>query len=181
MKNIKIKSEVNRLLTFKKIENDIIENLNTAHLLNTLFNNKNSPELKLFNIDIDKNDKKPLNEILFSSEDKNKEEINGYDYEKNNLLYIKNKMKQSLEFLEILEKFLEEKANKKSEGAEADNEAEILDKISNIVSKLETILENEELINILSNGIQRNDNINSLTQLLQVQLNLSEKIHRLIN
>lgn len=181
IKNIKIKNEVNRLLTFKEIENDIIENLNTVHLLNTIFNDKINPELKLFNIDIDKNDKKPINELLFSAEDKNKEEINGNDYEKNNLLYIKNKIKQSLDFLEIIEKFLEEKANKKSEGAEADNEAEILDKISNIVSKLEPILENEEMINVLSNGFNKNENISSLTQLLQVQLNLSEKIHRLIN
>ena len=100
---------------------------------------------------------------------------------RNNLLYIKNKIKQSLDFLEIIEKFLEEKANKKSEGAEADNEAEILDKISNIVSKLEPILENEEMINVLSNEFNKNENISSLTQLLQVQLNLSEKIHRLIN
>ena len=127
IKNIKIKNEVNRLLTFKEIENDIIENLNTIQLLNTVFNDKISPEVKLFNIDIDKNDKKPIKEILFSSEDKNKEEIKSNDYEKNNSLYTKNKIKQSLEFLEILEKFLEEKANKKSEGVEADNESEILD------------------------------------------------------
>ena len=181
IKNIKIKNEVNRLLTFKEIENEIIENLNTVHLLNTIFNDKINPELTLFNIDIDKNNKKSINELLFSAEDKKKEEVSGNDYEKNNFLYIKNKVKQSLEFLEIIEKFLEEKGNKKSEGAEADNEAEILDKISNIISELEPILENEEMINILSNRIDNNENINSLTQLLQAQLNLSEKIHRLIN
>ena len=181
IKNIKIKNEVNRLLTFKEIENNIIENLNTVHLLNTIFNHKINPELKVFNIDIDKNDKKPIDELLFSSEDKNKEEINGNDYEKKNLLYIKNKIKQSLEFLETIEKFLEEKVNKKAGDDEADNEDEILDKISNIVSKLEPILENEEMINALSNGFNKNENINSLTQLLQIQLILSEKIHSLIN
>jgi len=182
IKNIKIKNEVNRLLTFKEIENNIIENLNTVHLLNTIFKDKTNPELKLFNIDIDKNEKKPLNQLL-SAEDKNTEEINdnNNDYEKKNLLYIKNKIKQSLEFLEIIEKFLEEKGNKKNEGAEVDNEAEILDKISNIVSKLEPLLENEEMSNVFCSGFNKNENIISLTQLLQVQLNLSEKIHRLIN
>ena len=86
-----------------------------------------------------------------------------------------------MEFLEIIEKFLEEKGNKKNEGAEVDNEAEILDKISNIVSKLEPLLENEEMSNVFCSGFNKNENIISLTQLLQVQLNLSEKIHRLIN
>ena len=178
MKSIKIKTEVIRLLSFKQIENEVTENLNTIHLLNTIFNERINPELKLYNIDLDKNDKKTTNELLFLNEEK-KESIN--EKENNNLLYIKNKVKQSLDYLDVIEKFLEEKVNKKSEGLEADNEAVILDKISNILSKLEPILENKEMIDILSNEIHKNDNINSLTQLLEVQLNLSEKIHRLIN
>ena len=178
MKSIKIKTEVIRLLSFKQIENEVTENLNTIHLLNTIFNDRINPELKLYNIDLDKNDKKTTNELLFLNEEK-KESIN--EKENNNLLYIKNKVKQSLDYLDVIEKFLEEKVNKKSEGLEADNEAVILDKISNILSKLEPILENKEMIDILSNEIHKNDNINSLTQLLEVQLNLSEKIHRLIN
>ena len=178
IKSIKIKTEVIRLLSFKQIENEVTENLNTIHLLNTIFNERINPELKLYNIDLDKNDKKTTNELLFLNEEK-KESIN--EKENNNLLYIKNKVKQSLDYLDVIEKFLEEKVNKKSEGLEADNEAVILDKISNILSKLEPILENKEMIDILSNEIHKNDNINSLTQLLEVQLNLSEKIHRLIN
>ena len=181
MKSIKIKSEVKRILSFKQIENQIIESVNTVTLLNTIFNDNINPELKLFNIDLDKNDKKTIKEILFSDENKNKEEIKGNDDEKSNLIYIKNKIKQSLDILEIIEKFLEEKANKKSEGDEENSEAVILDKISVIVSELEPIFENEELINMISNEVHKNDNINSLTQLLEIQLNLSEKIHRLIN
>ena len=181
IKYIKIKTEINRLFTFRQIENEVIENLNSVQLLNSIFNEKINPELKLFNINIEKNDKKTINELFFSEEEKNKEEINVNDYEKNNLVYIKNKVKQSIGLLELIEKFLEENANKKTEGKEADSEAEILDKISNIVSKLEPIFENDEILNILSNEIKKNNNVNSLTQLLQVQLNLSDKIHSLIN
>ena len=181
IKYIKIKTEINRLFTFRQIENEVIENLNSVQLLNSIFNEKINPELKLFNINIEKNDKKTINELFFSEEEKNKEEINVNDYEKNNLVYIKNKVKQSIGLLELIEKFLEENANKKTEGKEADSEAEVLDKISNIVSKLEPIFENDEILNILSNEIKKNNNVNSLTQLLQVQLNLSDKIHSLIN
>ena len=181
IKYVKIKTEVNRLISFRKIESEVIENLNSVQLLNSIFNEKKNPELKLFNINIEKNDKKTINELFFSEEGKNKEETNVNDYEKSNIVYIKNKVKQSLEFLELIEKFLEENTNIKSEGEEANREAVVLDKISYIVSKLDPIFENVEIINILSNEIKKNDNINSLTQLLQVQLNLSEKIHRLIN
>ena len=168
IKYVKIKTEVNRLISFRKIESEVIENLNSVQLLNSIFNEKKNPEIKLFNINIEKNDKKTINELFFSEEGKNKEETNVNDYEKSNIVYIKNKVKQSLEFLELIEKFLEENTNIKSEGEEANREAVVLDKISYIVSKLDPIFENVEIINILSNEIKKNDNINSLTQLLQV-------------
>ena len=181
MKSIKVNSEVNRILTFRQIENEVIENINTVNLLNTMFNQKSNPELKVYNANIDKNEKKTINELLFDNENKANEEINSNDYEKNNLVFIKNKVKQSFEYLGMFEKFLEEKINKKSEGEEANNEADILDKIVKVISKLEPLLEEKEAINILSHEIHKNDNINSLVQLLGTQLHLSENIHKLIN
>ena len=180
IKSIKIKSEVNRLLTFSEIENEVVENLNAIHLLNNIFNENKNPELHLFNIELDKKDKKTTNELFFSNEQK-KEENTDNDGEKNNLSYIKNKVKQSLDYLEVIEKFLEEIANKNSEGAEVNNEAIILDKIFNDISRLEPILENKEIINMLCDEIHKNDNLNLLTQLLEVQLNFSGKIHNLIS
>ena len=179
MKTIKINKEFNLLLTFKQIENEVIQNLNSVHLINSIFSDKTNPEIKLYNTELDKNDKKLTTDILYpsSSEDKSKEDINTKDYEKNNLSYIKNKVKQSLDYLNIFEKYLEEKVNKK----DGDSDSEILDQISIILSKLEPIIENEEINKILENEIHKNDNINSLTQLLEVQLNLSEKIQHLIN
>jgi len=176
MKSIKINTEVTRLLSFNQIDNEVIQDLNTLNLLNTVFSDKVNPEIKLYNTEIDKKEKKTTTELLFSpdaTEEKSKE-----DYEKNNLLFIKNKVKQSVDYLDVIEKFLEEKVSKKDRD---DKDSEVLDKISNIVSKLEPLLENEEIINVLSTELNKNNNINSLTHLLEVQLNLSEKIHSLIN
>jgi len=176
MKSIKISTEVTRLLSFNQIDNEVIQNLNTLHLLNTIFSDKVNPEIKLYNTEIDKKEKKTTTELLFSSEEK-EEKIND-DSEKNNLLFIKNKVRQSVDYLDVIEKFLEEKINKKTGD---DKDSEVLDKISNIISKLEPLLGNEEIINVLSTELNKNNNINSLTHLLEVQLNLSEKIHSLIN
>ena len=179
MKTIRINKEFNLLLTFKQIENEVIQNLNSVHLLTSIFSDKTNPEIKLYNTELNKNDKKLTTDILYpsSSEDKSKEDINTKDYEKNNLSYIKNKVKQSLDYLNIFEKYLEEKVNKK----DGDSDSEIFNQISIILSKLGPIIENEEINKILENEIHKNDNINSLTQLLEVQLNLSEKIQHLIN
>ena len=175
MKSIKINTEVTRLLSFNQIDNEVIQDLNTLHLLNTVFSDKVNPEINLYNTEIDKKEKKTTTELLFTSEEK---EEKSTDDEKNNLLFIKNKVKQSVDYLDVIEKFLEEKVSKKSGD---DKDAEVLDKISNIVSKLEPLLNNEEIINALSTELNKNNNINSLTHLLEVQLNLSEKIHSLIN
>jgi len=176
MKSIKINTEVTRLLSFSQIDNEIIQDLNTLNLLNTVFSDKVNPEIKLYNTEIDKKEKKTTTELLFSPD--STEEKSNDNYEKNNLLFVKNKVKQSVDYLDVIQKFLEEKVNKKDKD---DKDSEVLDKISNIVSKLEPLLENEEIINVLSTELNKNSNINSLTHLLEVQLNLSEKIHSLIN
>ena len=179
IKSIKIKKEVKRLLTFSQIENEVIQNLNAVNLLNSIFNEKN-PYIKLYNLDIDKNEKKTTSQLLFSSDDKNKEEIKVEDNEKKSALYFKNKVKQSLDCLEVIEKFLEENINKNGTDSK-DNESEVLDQIATMVSKLEPILNSDEILSKLSNEIHKNDNVNSLVNLLQVQLNLSDRIHTLIN
>ena len=176
MKSIKINTEVTRLLSFNQIDNEVIQDLNTLNLLNTVFSDKVNPEIKLYNTEIDKKEKKTTTELLFSPD--STEEKSNDNYEKNNLLFVKNKVKQSVDYLDVIQKFLEEKVNKKDKD---DKDSEVLDKISNIVSKLEPLLENEEIINVLSTELNKNSNINSLTHLLEVQLNLSEKIHSLIN
>ena len=53
-------------------------------------------------------------------------------------------------------------------------------KISYILSQMEPILTDSEIINGINNDINDKYDINSLTQLLEVQLTLSDKIRELI-
>ena len=69
MKSIKVKSnEYNRLLYFKAIDNVIVQNVHNVEILNNI-NNKYLWE-KIANLNIDKNEKKNINELLFDLKDK---------------------------------------------------------------------------------------------------------------
>lgn len=58
MKSIKINTEVTRLLSFNQIDNEVIQDLNTLHLLSTVFSDKVNPEINLYNTEIDKKEKR---------------------------------------------------------------------------------------------------------------------------
>ena len=53
--------------------------------------------------------------------------------------------------------------------------------IANVVSKLESMLNDNEIIDALNSDINKKYNLDSLSQLLEVQLTLSDKIRQLIN
>ena len=53
--------------------------------------------------------------------------------------------------------------------------------IAYIVSKLESMLNDNEIIDALNSDINKKYNLDSLSQLLEVQLTLSDKIRQLIN
>ena len=53
--------------------------------------------------------------------------------------------------------------------------------IAYVVSKLESMLNDKEIIDALNSDINKKYNLDSLSQLLEVQLTLSDKIRQLIN
>ena len=176
---IKISSTSNKFLLFRQIENKVIQNVNISNTADILSNNTFNPEFLFFDNENTITKDKTLQEILKKNEEKNNE--NSDKNSKNdNYSYIQKKIKQSLKYLEIFEKFLEEKKDKNCEGEEADEEAEVLDKISFVLSKLEPFLCDKDIFNLISADINKNKNVNSFLQLLQVQLNISEKIQKLI-
>ena len=61
-------NEYNRLLYFKEIDNVIVQNVHNVEILNNI-NNKYLWE-KIANLNIDKNEKKNINELLFDLKDK---------------------------------------------------------------------------------------------------------------
>jgi len=174
IKSIKVKkNEYNRLLLFKELDNEIVQHINNVEILNSI-KNKYLWE-KIYNLNIDKNDKRNINELLLDL--KNKDDI---FIEESNAEYIKNKIKESILYLNIFEKILENDDEKNKNYVSIVNEDDY-NQISYILSQLELMLSDNEIIEFINNDIDKKCNINSLTQLLEVQLTLSDKIRELIN
>ena len=174
IKSIKVKkNEYNRLLLFKELDNEIVQHINNVEILNSI-KNKYLWE-KIYNLNIDKNDKRNINELLLDLKDKDDIFI-----EESNAEYIKNKIKESILYLNIFEKILENDDEKNKNYVSIVNEDDY-NQISYILSQLELMLSDNEIIEFINNDIDKKCNINSLTQLLEVQLTLSDKIRELIN
>ena len=167
MKYIKVgKSNFNRVLAFNEISSQVVDYLTNVKIIG-----QNNLDSKLYDVSLDKNDKKNLTE-LFLNTNENKNNVS----QNNNVEYIKNKIEQSIEYLNVVEKVMENKENNKGKLDEKD-----YNQIAFILSKLEPIVSNEEIMSSLTKINHKNDNINSLTQLLQVQLVLANKIQKLVH
>ena len=167
MKNIKVgKNNLNRVLAFNEINSQVVDYLSNVKIIG-----QNNLDSKLYDVNLDKNDKKNLTE-LFLSLNENKNNFS----QDNNVEYIKNKIEQSIDYLSVIEKIMENKDNNKGKLDEKD-----YNEIAFILSKLEPVVNNEEITSSLTNNIHKNDNINSLTQLLQIQLVLANKIQKLVH
>ena len=173
-KNIKMKNNYNRLLSFKELDNEVVQHIHNVEILNSI-NNKNLWE-KIFNLNIDKNEKRNINELLFDLKDKEENILAA----ETNVEYIKNKIKESISYLDIFEKILEngDETNKDSANIISDED---YNKIAYILSQLESVLDDKEIIDAINSDINKKYNIDSLSQLLEVQLTLADKIRQLIN
>ena len=173
VKNIKKKkNEYNRLIFFKELKNEIVKSINNIEILKNINNNFWE---KVYNLNVEKNDKRNINELLIDLKDKKDDII----IEEDNVEYIKNKVKECIMYLNIFEKILENNDEKNKDNISIVNEDDY-NQISYILSQLEPILENREIIDIINNDIDKKYNINSLAQLLEIQLTLSDKIRELI-
>ena len=141
-------------------------------------NNINNKYLweKIANLNIDKNEKKNINELLFDLNDKEDKIFKA----ESNVEYIKNKIKECLFYLDIFEKYLENDDEKNKDIANAISDTDY-NQIAYVVSKLESMLNDNEIIDALNSDINKKYNLDSLSQLLEVQLTLSDKIRQLIN
>lgn len=174
-KNVRTKkNENNRLLFFKEIDNDVIQHIHNVEILQNI-KNKCLWD-KIYNLNIDKNDKRNINELLLDLKD-SQDDI--FIHGENNVEFIKNKIKECILYLNIFEKILENDDNKDKDYARVVNEDDY-NKIAYILSQMEPILTDSEIIKGINNDINAKYDINSLTQLLEVQLTLSDKIRELI-
>lgn len=172
IKSIKITNleKSNSFIIFKELESEVVQQLNNIGIIDKI-ENKNLWE-KLYNLKIDKNEKKNINELLLNLKDSNDEIITKED----NISFIKNKIEESIAYMNILEKFLEIEEENNKDIVNGDD----YNLIAYIISQLDPILNDKEIMDAINNDINKKYNIDSLSQLIEVQLTLSDKIRDLI-
>jgi hypothetical protein len=169
-RSIKFKKfeKTSSFIVFKELQNEVVQQGNNLDMSwgNNLFG-------KIYNVKIEKNDKKNINELLFEEKKGEDKAIsNG-----NNNDFIKMKINETLNYLNLFQQLMEndEKADKDDKLTDDD-----YDKIAYIMSQLTPILEDKEIVNVINRDIDNKYSVDSLAQLLDVQLNLSDKIRELI-
>ena len=172
IKNIKFKNfqKSNSFIVFKEVESEVVQQLNNLGIFGQL-KNQNLWE-KLFHLHIEKNEKKNINELLLDLKEGNDDIIT----RESNLDFIKNKIEESITYMNIFQKILENENDKNKNGLSADD----YNIIAYILSQLDPILNDKEILDTINSDIIRKYNIDSLSQLIEVQLALSDKIRELI-
>lgn len=174
-KTIKIKnSKPSSLLVFRELDCEIVQHIHNIEILKNI-KNKYMWE-KILSLNIDKNETKNINELLFDLTDKDEKILEA----ESNTEFIKNKMKECLIYLNVFEKFLENKDENNKENANIVYDDDY-NQIAFILSQLGSMLDDNEIIDAINKDINKKYNLDSLSQLLDVQLALSDKIRKLIN
>ena len=169
-KSIKFQNfeKTSSFITFKELPNEVVQQGNNLDMINC-----NNLFGKIYNVKIEKNDKKNIKELLFNEEKKDEKNISTG----NNNDFIKLKINATLNYLNLFQQLMEndDKADKADKLTDDD-----YDKIAFILSQLTPILEDKEITDVINRDINNKYSVDSLSQLLDVQLNLSDKIRELI-
>ena len=172
IKNIRIKNleKSNNFIFFKELESEVVQQLNNIGVLGHI-KNQNLWD-KIFNLKIDKNEKKNINELLLDLKDDKSDIIT----RESNADFIKNKVKESIEYLNLFQKLMETEDGKSKDILSDDD----YNTIAYIISQLDPILNDKEIMDGIKNDINQKYNIDSLSQLIEVQLALTDKIKELV-
>ena len=172
IKNIRIKNleKSNNFIFFKELESEVVQQLNNIGVLGHI-KNQNLWD-KIFNLKIDKNEKKNINELLLDLKDDKSDIIT----RESNAEFIKNKVKESIEYLNLFQKLMETEDGKSKDILSDDD----YNTIAYIISQLDPILNDKEIMDGIKNDINQKYNIDSLSQLIEVQLALTDKIKELV-
>ena len=172
IKNIRIKNleKSNNFIFFKELESEVVQQLNNIGVLSHI-KNQNLWD-KIFNLKIDKNEKKNINELLLDLKDDKSDIIT----RESNADFIKNKVKESIEYLNLFQKLMETEDGKSKDILSDDD----YNTIAYIISQLDPILNDKEIMDGIKNDINQKYNIDSLSQLIEVQLALTDKIKELV-
>ena len=155
------------LMTFKKINYEIVQNLN----LNSIINENG---IEKFNLDynINKIDLKNENIIKNLCEELSKmNDMNQLKEKNEQINYLKTQLKICEKYLEIISTYLNENISNLNN--------EILNKINYAIYILKPLFEKEEIIDLLKKEGNKHKILNDLTNILNIQVYLTEKINKL--
>jgi len=170
-KTIKIKGleKSNAFIVFRELKNEVVQQNNN---LDAITSNKNLFE-KIYQLKLEKNDKRNINELLLNTTEEKDKTFNS----ENNIEFIKMKIKEGISCLNLFQQFLENVDNKNNNLIINEDD---FDKIGYILSELDPILNDKEIVDTINNDINKKYNVDELTKLIDVQLALSDKIRELI-
>ena len=155
------------LMTFKKINYEIVQNLN----LNSIINENG---IEKFNLDynINKIDLKNENIIKNLCEELSKmNDMNQLKEKNEQINYLKTQLKICEKYLEIISTYLNENISNLNN--------EILNKINYVISILKPLFDKEEIIDLLNKEGNKHKILNDITNILNIQVYLTEKINKL--
>ena len=173
---IKIKGlpKSSSFISFKELKTNVVKQLNNYEIIS---NNGGQNILeKLDKLQIDKNDKKTFSELLMDVKNEKDNSIN----KENNNEFIKRKIKGAIEYLSILQEFLEDINNKEKAKDKDELNVDEYNLIASIISEIDPILNDEEIMKVINKDINNKYTLDSLAQLIDVQMNLSDKIRELV-
>ena len=155
------------LMTFKKINYEIVQNLN----LNSIINENG---VEKFNLDynINKIDLKNENTIKNLCEELSKmNDMNQLKEKNEQINYLKTQLKICEKYLEIISTYLNENMSNLNN--------EILNKINYAIYILKPLFDKEEIIDLLKKEGNKHKILNDITNILNIQVYLTEKINKL--
>ena len=155
------------LMTFKKINYEIVQNLN----LNSIINENG---IEKFNLDynINKIDLKNENIIKNLCEELSKmNDMNQLKEKNEQINYLKTQLKICEKYLEIISIYLNENISNLNN--------EILNRINYAIYILKPLFDKEEIIDLLKKEGNKHKILNDLTNILNIQVYLTEKINKL--
>ena len=155
------------LMTFKKINYEIVQNLN----LNSIINENG---IEKFNLDynINKIDLKNENIIKNLCEELSKmNDMNQLKEKNEQINYLKTQLKICEKYLEIISTYLNENISNLNN--------ELLNRINYAICILKPLFDKEEIIDLLNKEGNKHKILNDITNILNIQVYLTEKINKL--
>ena len=170
-KSIKFKGleKSNAFIVFRELKNEVVQQSNNLDVVTSY---KNIFE-KLYQLKIDKNDKKNINELLLNEGGEKDKTFSS----ENDIEFIKMKIKECINYLNLFQQFLENVDTKNNNLVINEDD---FNKISFILSELDPILNDKEIVDTINSDINKKYKVDDLAKLIDVQLALSDKIRELI-